>query len=67
MTTKVDRAIAEVRVQRAWLADHGGTEAGYVAKYGAVGGGGAALYESDVIALEKAESALIALGNDLPW
>ena len=61
MTTKVDRAIAEVRVQRAWLADHGGTEAGYVAD------GGAALYESDVIALEKAESALIALGNDLPW
>jgi hypothetical protein len=47
--------IQQAREQRQWIADHGATLAGYMARYGDYGNGGAAIFHADMGALEAIE------------
>lgn len=57
------RQAQAVREQRAWIAEHGGSRAGYVARYGAatdpdrLGDGGEAIYSADVARLNDLQAA----------
>ena len=67
-----DKAIANLRAEEKWMAEHGGTLEAYVASYGSkddpdhYGDGGEAIFEADLTAVNKAEEraieALIAAG-----
>lgn len=45
--TKRERLAKLVAAQAAWIAEHGGDEAGYVERYGSAADGGAAIYKAD--------------------
>lgn len=56
MTLKTTRRFAtllqHIREQERWIEEHGGSEAGYLARYGEAGDGGAAIYAADRAALD---------------
>jgi hypothetical protein len=57
------RLLTEAIEAQRWLDDHGGTLAGYVARYGSAsdpdhyGSGGEAIYAADLAALNRARAA----------
>jgi len=60
-----DNAIAALRAEENWLAEHGGTLEAYVANYGSAkdpvhyGNGGEAIFEADLTAVHKAEERAV--------
>lgn len=75
---RLEEATADVLRQRAWLAKHGGSEAGYVAFYGdsdasdqipleeggRFGAGGQRIYEADLAELGRREAELERLTRE---
>jgi hypothetical protein len=59
-----DILVSLIDEQRKWIEDHGGTKAGYIARYGAAGdsehygNGGEAIYDADKQRLENLEFQL---------
>lgn len=55
--------IAQIIAQQKWIAEHGSSLVGYIARYGSYGNGGEAIYRADVDALLKLESSLWVINN----
>ena len=62
---KSQKRIARLQEQLQWIADHGGDEAGYVARYGSAndpehyGDGGEAIWAADYAALQKIQAEFV--------